>query len=127
MSIFALLKKNRERRNEAAFSALIEEPGDVSSGLVMPANGILAISASVASVGDYYNEEEEEMVPGEIQIDVSGRAIGLPDLDADQIRKIGYFEKGKTITVSTSLAADVNLYLVRQNGTLSPIGAGTYE
>lgn len=120
--MFHLYERRKERQNETAYAALIATPEDLGSvgagndldPFVILANAEIAYSFSVAI-------DAEEVV-----FDVSGRIFESPALDADQIQKLGWLEKSKTIVCTGAGAGDLTLYLVVKDRFI-PIATGEFS
>lgn len=106
MTLQAALYHNRRRRRTAyrvdQYDALISTNHDIGASAVeLPAAGTIAVSASIGvTAGDL-----------SIATTLASRTIETPDLDADQIYELGFFEKGDTLDVTFS-GGDVTLYIL---------------
>ena len=105
-------KRQRERRNESAFSALIETPASIAGGFVMPANARIAFS---------YNHA---LTAGQMTCTVGGHAIKFPAIGLNAVQTVGYFEKGKKLVFSGLTGHALNIYLVKNNGVKVKVATG---
>lgn len=96
----ATQRARNTRENFAAFRPLIETPGSLTTGVVMPANSRLGVSASV------------DVDPGALLVAVNGVDQGVAGGPADMVFLLGYFEKARTVTLGTGAVGDVSLYVL---------------
>lgn len=116
MSLQAALYHARKRREAAArfgrFASLIATPetlttaaagNPLGSALTMPAASMISVSFSA------------DLTAGQLTVDTNtSRTIGVPDLAADEIRLLGWFEKGVELTPDCAIAGTVTLYVLNE-------------
>ena len=120
----AALFHMRERRRAAAnvqrtttgfdlgtAAALSELPNPY----VVAANAEYAVSFSAAVTADELTVATE-----------TARTLGTPALDPDQIRRIGYFERGRTLTPTAGIAGTVTLYVLDDWSRPIPVATGVF-
>lgn len=96
----AAQRRRNSRENFSTFRSLIEAPGSLSAGVVMPANSRLGISSSL------------DVEPGALLVSINGVDIGVVGGPADMVFRIGYYEKGKTITALAGAPGTLTLYVL---------------
>ena len=107
-------KRNKARQDEGKFDAVILNNANIAGGYTLPANCQLAYSCSTAKSAGGLN----------VLVTASqNRTLPCPAISANQIVKIGYFEKGTKISFSTGV---ISLYVVKNNGVIKKIGQGTF-
>lgn len=107
------LRRRKARQDLAEFASLIDAPGNLATGVVLPANAHLR--ASVAAL----------LAAPTVVIDVSGgREIGLPAGASGKVSRVGYFEASRTITKAAGAPATVSVYVEDGFGTLYKIAEG---
>ena len=119
----------KRRRIEASrasrFSSLISSPDiltggvapAVSSPLSLPAAGYLAISYSVG------------VTLGDLQLNTStGKVLGTPNLDADELHRIGWFERNVAVDLEITgvIAGVASLYYLNDWRQEFLIGTATF-
>lgn len=128
MSRQAALFHNRERRRalsrERSFSAQIASPFDLGSAaaagdspnpLVLLDSINVAVSFSAA------------ITAGQLTIDTNrGKTLGTLALAADEIHRLGFFEKNVSLTPSCAIAGDVTIYILSDRRIPSVVATGTF-
>ena len=106
----AALFYNRERRRDAAkvqHATLQFDLGTVGAG------GDLPESYTLAAAGDFAISFDAPVAAGEVTVATEvGRTLGTPALAADQIHRLGYFERARTLTVTSAIAGTATLYVL---------------
>lgn len=92
------LFRNRARRDDAVFSALIATPA--VGVFTLPANSRIDVNVSILSK------------TSQVTIEANGRTISLPDLAAEEFHNLGYFEKDTNFNFSVSIAGVLTFYTV---------------
>lgn len=124
----ALGRQPTERRREAArksrFSSLIASPFDMGTvgatnpspnALVLPSAGVIGISFSTG------------VTAGQVTIETgSGRSLGTPDLAADVIHRLGFFEPGVALTVTGAIAGTATLHYLDDWRRSAAIATGVF-
>lgn len=119
MTRAAALYHARSRRRTAdrvsKYAALIATPHDIgASAVTLPAAGEIAVAADVS------------VTAGDISIATNtSRTLETPDLDADQLHRLGHFEKGVTLDV-TFTGGDVTLYILDDWKKATAFATGTF-
>ena len=118
-------KHRQERLERKRYGLLIATPDVLTGGispiesgaLTLPFHGNLAISYSVA------------VTAADIAVNTStGRVLELPPLDADEIHRLGFFERGVDITIDTliSIAGVATIYYLDQWRNPHAIATSTF-
>lgn len=108
------MKRNKARQNESLYAGLIDTPEDFAGGHYVLANCEFAYSCSADQAeGDVHCYIYSEPV----------RDLPCPELVADQIRDIGYIERGLRIGFSDGV---ISLYIKRNNGVYTKIGEADF-
>lgn len=110
-------KIQRDRRIESArkkrFDALIASPG--SFPLVLPEAGVIGVSCDAA------------VSQGELIVSTStGRSIGTPDLEADQVWRLGFLERGVEVDISASPTGTVTLHYLDDRRKEFAVATGSF-
>lgn len=93
-------RRARAARDWRAYDALAATPGDLETGVELPANGRLELTV------------DAETETGEVEVDVSGRTIGIAGGPAGTRFSLGWHEEGRTVTTSGSLGATATLHVI---------------
>lgn len=117
-------RKRKEATTKSRFKSLISSVfalGTVArnnystNALALPASGNIGISCSVA------------ISQGELLAQTStGKIVGTPDLAADQVHHIGYFEKGVTIKIKSAKAGTGRISFLDERREANTIASGTF-
>ena len=120
---YSIRTRRRGRHDIVLLADLIETPhnfGEVNNlgsefPLTLPGRGRLAVSSSAS------------VVQGEVTATVGPfKSFGTTNLDADEIFKGVYGEKGQEVTLTNNGASgDISLYIVDDFGVALLIGGGT--
>ncbi len=96
---YLALRKNRARRDFAKFSALIETPGNLATGVVLPGSAKLVVSTSA--------------VLGAITglVDAGSRGMSGAIGAANAKHSIGYIAGGVTMAKTSGAPGTVSLYV----------------
>ena len=121
--MFHITERRKARQDESEYDSVIDEPANFNAPFVIPGNARLGYSFSAALVGQFINEEDE-VVPSELLVTYGSRQLGCPDLAADEFHEMGFFEKGRTISYSSTVLGDISLFLIRDNGVRVLIATG---
>jgi hypothetical protein len=102
-----------ERSRKDRFTELISTPASLP--LPIPEAGVLGISCSAP------------VSQGQLIITSStGRTLGTPNLEADEIWRFGFFEKGVEIDVTAAPAGTVSLHYLDDRRDAFVIATGTF-
>lgn len=110
----------RERRLEASrkksFQPLMTSPTDVSSvGLTLPESGNIGVSYSVP------------ISQGQLLLNSSnGRSVGTPDLAANQVWRIGFYEKGVVLNPAQTPAGTLTIHYLDDRRVPHVIATGDF-
>lgn len=105
-------ERKRERQNFDLFRALIAAPGDLSAGVVLPANADLYVSLAGGAVAQTH-----------VATDAYGRDYYVPVLAAAETFHIGRFLRGNTLEAAAGISAgQLSLYIRDGVGKLYKIG-----
>jgi len=110
--LWLLRKKRKKRQARGEYSTLIQVPGNLTTGIKLPANGNFRCSLAAQSAG------------GDLVLDAGTRELGVPAIAADIKYPLGFLEKGVTVTVKAGLPGTLSLYLETGLGVTSLIGTG---
>lgn len=100
-----------ERNRKGSFTALIETPASLP--LMLPEAGVLGVSSSVG------------VSQGQLIMSTStGRSIGTPDLAANEIWRIGFYERGVEIDISSAPSGTVTLHYLDDRRDAFAIATG---
>ena len=83
----AALRRNKKARDFKRFEAFIKAPAVIGGGFVMPANGRIGISSPAGGV---------------LSVTVNGKVITTPNLAANQVFRLPWVERNKTISGFTA-------------------------
>lgn len=108
-----LNKRRRERYAFQRYAALIATPGDLTTGVALPASARLR--ASVAAV---------LAAPTVVLNESSGRDIGLPAGASGDVHAIGWFEQDRELTKDAAAPGVVSLYIEDSFGKVYKIAEG---
>lgn len=102
-----------ERNRKNKFQALITTPGAIP--VTLPDAGVIGISSSVSvSQGQL------------IATTSTGRTLGTPDLAANEVWRIGFYERGVEIDVTAAPAGTVRLHYLDDRRDAFVIATGTF-
>lgn len=93
------LRRNQARRDISAFDALIGTPGDLTAGVVLPANGELELVTDAV------------LAETTLMVECGEREIGMPTGAAGVFHVIGWFERARTIQLHADAVGAVQLYV----------------
>lgn len=96
----AMSRRMSSLRNFSRFRALIETPGSLADGLVMPANSRLGVSTT------------EDTDPGALLVAVNNAEVAVGGGPAGMVFRLPYVEKDKLVTVAPSAPGVVSLYVL---------------
>lgn len=109
-ALMTAAQRRKAARDFARYRTLIAEPASLGAAeigedfdpFVLVANGFFAVSSTV------------ELNAGDVQIEVGSTTYVLPALEADQILRLGFWEKDKTVTFHRVAGAEsvLNLYVM---------------
>lgn len=128
MSRQAALYHNRERRRslsrERSFSAQVASPfalGSVGTGGDSPNPLVLLDSINIGV------SFSAPVTAGQLTIDTNrGKTLGTPALAADEIHRLGFFEKNVTLTPSCAVAGTVTIHILDDRRIPSAVATGTF-
>jgi hypothetical protein len=100
MNWSSLFRRNRRVRQDFTdYAALVATPGSLTTGVALPAAGILWVSTTSA------------LVAATALVDIGARSLGAPIGAANARHKIGYFETGMTVELAATAVGTVSLYV----------------
>lgn len=117
-------ERNRDLNRGRRFASLVSSPFDLGSvaggnpspnAFSMPAAANIGISFSGA------------VTAGDIIIAVGSRTLGTPDLSADQIHRLGFFETGVQLIPTCANAGTVTLHYLDQWFRPSAVATGEFS
>lgn len=124
----ALAKIQRDRRVESArktqFGSLIATPFDM--GTVAATNPLTddLVLPEAANIGISF---DDAVTAGDLIITTStGRTLGTPDLSADELWRIGFFERSVEILVESGIAGTVTLHYLDDRRVPFAIATGVF-
>lgn len=128
MSRQAALYHNRERRRalsrERSFSAQVASPfalGSVAAGGDSPNPLVLLDSINIGV------SFSAPVNAGQLTIDTNrGKTLGTPALVADQIHRLGFFEKNVALTPSCAVAGTVTIHILDDRRIPSAVATGVF-
>ena len=115
-----LSRIQRERRLEASrkksFQSLMNSPVNVSSGvLTLPESGNIGVSFSAP------------VSQGQILLNSStGRSVGTPDLAANEVWRIGFYEKGVQLDPAVSISGTLSIHYLDDRRVPHVIATGAF-
>lgn len=102
-----------ERNRKNRFAGLIGTPASLP--LAIPEAGVIGVSSSVA------------VAQGQLIITTStGRTLGTPDLAANEVWRIGFFERGVQINITAAPAGTARLHYLDDRRDAFVIATGTF-
>lgn len=123
-SLYHSRERKRDLRREGRFASFVASPFDLGDQAAMsPATNPFTVPASASLAISF----SDSVTSGDVEIAVGGRTIQTPDLAADQIFKIGYFEQDFTLTPTANIAGTMTLYLLDQWNKATAIAEGTWS
>jgi hypothetical protein len=128
MSRQAALYHNRERNRDLnrgrRFASLVSSPfdlGTVAGGNPSPNPFSMPVAANIGI------SFSGTVTAGDISISASSRTLGTPDLAADEIHRLGFFEAGVSIIPTGANAGTVTLHYFDQWFRPSAIATGVFS
>jgi hypothetical protein len=120
-----LVDRRRAAQRKVGFKSLITSPQvltggiapAISSALALPNGAYLGLSYSVA------------VTSGQLQANTNGgRTLGTPDLDADEIHRIGWFERGFSmdLEITAAVAGTATLHYLDEWRNSFPIATAVF-
>lgn len=108
-----LNERRKQRQNLSAFASLIATPGNLVTGVALPANGklVAACAAALADIGPLVSVNGTRTIFG------SAGAAG-------NTNSLGYYERDVTLTKAPGAAGVVTLYVQDSLGNLHKIAEG---
>lgn len=106
-------RKRRARQDLKGFDALIASPGNLATGIVLPANGVFFLSNSTLRA-----------VTTVVMTVNPDRTIGIPASAANTYSPAGWLAAGKTVAKAVGAPGTVRLYVQDDLGTLYLIAEG---
>lgn len=105
-----VLKKRRERQNLSAFAALIATPGNLVTGVVIPAESDVYVSTSSTLASTTH------------LLDVGDREIGAPAAVANKAHHVGRLHRGSMVEKAAGAPGTVSVYVRDGTGVLFKFG-----
>jgi hypothetical protein len=110
------LRLSKARKARQAFKqcqALVETPGDLSEGVVIPATC------------DLYVSTDEVLPEATVMVTVNGRDYGCPASVANTQHHIGRFELGASVVIAETAIGNVQVYVRGLGGQKAAIATGS--
>lgn len=108
-----IITRRREAQRSVAFKGLIASPQVLTGGLAPATSSTLALPQT-GHVGVSYSVP---ITSGQLLVNVNnGRALGTPNLAANQIFRVGWLERGLLIDVelTAAVAGTATLYYMNE-------------
>lgn len=123
-SLYHSRERRRDLNRKRSFSGQVASPfalGSVASGGSSP--NALSLLDSI-EIGISFSAS---VTAGQLTVATNtGRTISTPALDANQIHRLGFIEKGVDLTPSCSVAGDVTIHILDQWRRPFIIATGTF-
>lgn len=103
-------RERKERQNVSAFSALIDTPGDLATGVVIPAEADVYVSTSSVLASTTH------------LLDVADREIGAPAAPANEAHHIGRLHRGSVVEKAAGAPGTVSVFVRDGMGSLFKFG-----
>ena len=106
------LRRQNGRRALSEFSALIDTPGNLATGVKLPAPAFIVVSTTSA------------LVANTKLVSIGARDLYVPPQAAGAYRSLGMFQASKTFTKAAGAPGTVSLYVRDGVGALHKIAQG---